>query len=95
SVAGALALSLVFNLLQVGWNVALARGLGLDLPLPVFLVFVPLTAVALLLPAFGGLGVRELSYVNLFARAGVTPALAVALSFSVYLITLATGLVGG
>jgi len=95
AVGGALALSLAFNLLQVGWNVALARGLGLDLPLAVFLVYVPLTAVALLLPAFGGLGVRELSYVNLFAQAGVAPALALALSFSVYLITLAAGLVGG
>ena len=43
-------------------------GVGLRLPLTVYLVFVPLTAVALLLPAFGGLGVRELTYVGLVRR---------------------------
>jgi hypothetical protein len=90
-----LAASLVFNMLQIGWNVAIGWGLGLRLPLSVYLVLVPLTAVALLLPAFGGLGVRELSYVGLFAGAGVPQALALALSLGVYIITVATGLVGG
>ena len=33
AVARALAVSLVFNVLQIGWNVAIARGLGLNLPL--------------------------------------------------------------
>jgi uncharacterized membrane protein YbhN (UPF0104 family) len=90
-----LAISLAFNALQIGWNLAIAQGLGLTLPLVSYLVFVPLTAVALLLPAFGGLGVRELSYVGLFANAGVSQPLALALSLGVYLITLGAGLVGG
>jgi hypothetical protein len=90
-----LAISLVFNLLQIGWNVAIGRGLGLALPLTVYLAFVPLTAVALLLPAFGGLGVRELTYAGLFASAGVPQPTALALSLGVYLITVATGVVGG
>ncbi len=67
----ALVASLVFNLLQIGWNVAIGWGLGLRLPVSAYFVFVPLTAVVLLLPAFGGLGVRELSYVGLFGSAGV------------------------
>jgi len=87
--------SLAFNLLQIAWNVALGWGLGLRLPLVVYLVCVPLTAVALLLPAFGGLGVRELTYVGLFAQAGVPAPTALALSLGVYIITVATGLVGG
>ena len=95
SMLAALAVSLVFNILQIGWNVALAYGLGLRLPLTTFLVFVPLTAVALLLPAFGGLGVRELSYVGLFGSAGVAQASALALSLSVYAVTLSIGLMGG
>jgi hypothetical protein len=95
SVGRGLAASLVFNMLQIGWNVAIGWGLGLRLPLSAYLVLVPLTAVALLLPAFGGLGVRELSYVGLFASAGVTQPLALALSLGVYIITVATGLVGG
>jgi uncharacterized membrane protein YbhN (UPF0104 family) len=90
-----LGISLLFNLLQIGWNVAIARGLGLDLPLAVYLVFVPLTAVALLLPAFGGLGVREMTYVGLFGSIGVPRATALALSLGVYSITVATGLIGG
>lgn len=87
--------SLAFNLLQIGWNVALGWGLGLRLPLAAYLVFVPLTAVALLLPAFGGLGVRELSYVGLFGQIGVPAPTALALSLGVYIITVATGLLGG
>ena len=90
-----LAISLVFNLVQIGWNVAIAHGLGLSLPLATYPVFVPLTAIALLLPAFGGLGVRELSYVGLFGQVGVPAPAAMALSLGVYIITVASGLVGG
>ncbi len=95
TIARGLAASLVFNLLQIGWNVAIGWGLGLRLPLAVYFALVPLTAVALLLPAFGGLGVRELSYVGLFGSAGVPQAIALALSLGVYIITVATGLIGG
>jgi len=90
-----LAVSLAFNLLQIGWNLAIAQGLGLHLSIVTYLVFVPLTAVALMLPAFGGLGVRELTYVGLFGSVGVPRAMALALSLGVYSITVATGLVGG
>jgi uncharacterized membrane protein YbhN (UPF0104 family) len=90
-----LGISLIFNLLLIGWNVALGIGLGLNLPLAVYLVFVPLTSVALLLPAFGGLGVREMTYVGLFGSIGVPRATALALSLGVYIITVATGLIGG
>ncbi len=93
--ARALAASVVFNLIQIGWNAAIALGLGLRLPPLLFFVFVPLTSVALLLPAFGGLGVRELTYVTLLASAGVPQASALALSLTVYAITFAAGLVGG
>jgi glycosyltransferase 2 family protein len=95
AIVAALAISLVFNVLQIAWNVAIAHGLGLHLPLVTYLVFVPLTAMVLLLPAFGGLGVRELSYVGLFGQVGVPQAVALALSLGVYMITVATGLVGG
>jgi hypothetical protein len=90
-----LGISLAFNVLQIGWNMAIARGLGLTLPPATYLVLVPLTALALLLPAFGGLGVRELTYVGLFGQVGVPAPTAVALSLGVYGITVATGLVGG
>jgi uncharacterized membrane protein YbhN (UPF0104 family) len=91
----ALAISLVFNFLQVGWNMAIARGLNIVAPPIAYFVFVPLTAVALLLPAFGGLGVREMTYAGLFDTVGVPQAEAIALSLGVYIITVATGLLGG
>ena len=95
TVVTALAISLVFNVLQIGWNMAIGRGLGLSLPISTYLIFVPLTALALLLPSFGGLGVRELTYAGLFGNIGVPQATAIALSLGVYIITVATGLVGG
>ncbi len=95
ALARGLTASLAFNLLQIGWNIAIGWGLGLRLPLVAYLVFVPLTAVALLFPAFGGLGVRELTYVGLFAQISVPAAAAFALSLGVYSITVATGLLGG
>jgi uncharacterized membrane protein YbhN (UPF0104 family) len=74
---------------------AIGRGLGLYLPVSTYLIFVPLTALALLLPSFGGLGVRELTYAGLFGNIGVPQATAIALSLGVYIITVASGLVGG
>lgn len=87
--------SFAFNFLQIGWFAAIAAGLGLRLPLPLFFVFVPLTAAALLLPSLGGLGVREVTTVTLLGAVGVPQASALALSLCVYAITVATGLIGG
>ena len=95
TIGTALAISLVFNVVQIGWNMAIGRGLGLYLPVSTYLIFVPLTALALLLPSFGGLGVRELTYAGLFGNIGVPQATAIALSLGVYIITVASGLVGG
>ncbi|MEA3337305.1 MAG: lysylphosphatidylglycerol synthase transmembrane domain-containing protein [Chloroflexota bacterium] len=94
-IAKVLLISLVFNLLLIGWNMAIAQGLDLHLSLTAYLVFVPLTSVALLLPAFGGLGVRELTYVALLSSIGVPKSSALALSLGVYVITVGTGLIGG
>jgi uncharacterized membrane protein YbhN (UPF0104 family) len=93
--ARALLVSFVFNFLQIGWTMAIARGLGLQLPIPLFFVFVPLMAAALLLPSLGGLGVRELTTVTLLGSVGVAQASALALSLCVYAITVVTGLIGG
>ncbi len=95
AIVRAFLVSIVFNLLQIFWNVMIGVGLGLRLPIALYFVIVPLTSAALLLPAFGGLGVRELSYVALLGSAGVPQATALAFSLSIYAITVATGLLGG
>lgn len=91
----ALGISLVFNLLLIGVNICLARALALSVPWLSFFIFVPLISVSLLLPSIGGLGVRELSYVALFAQAGVPAVSATALSLLYYMVTVLVGLLGG
>ena len=93
--ARAVAISVLFNLMQIAWNVLIGIGLGVQAPVALYFVIVPLTSAALLLPAFGGLGVREISYVALLGAAGVPESTALAFSLSIYAITVVTGLVGG
>lgn len=55
--------SLVFHLLQISLHVAMAKGLGADVPLSLLLIVVPLANIASNLPiSWNGLGVREHSY---------------------------------
>jgi len=87
--------SLVFNVVLIAWTVFLALGVGIHLPLRYFVVFTPLTSIALMLPSVGGLGVREMSYAALFPAVGVAAPLAVSVSLLLYLTALAAGLLGG
>lgn len=80
----ALLISVVFNLMQVGWWYAMGRALGLELSYGYYVLIVPIMALALLVPSIGGLGVRESLAPFLFAGAGVPPEQAVALSLLVF-----------
>ncbi|MCO6449161.1 MAG: flippase-like domain-containing protein [Caldilineales bacterium] len=91
----AIAASLVFNLSWILTNMAAGWALGIDVPAGVYFVFVPIASLALLLPTFGGIGARELSYVGLFTQVGVPAESAFALSLVIYAATVATGLLGG
>jgi uncharacterized protein (TIRG00374 family) len=94
--AGALAWSLVFNLLQVLANVLVARALGVSVSAWVFFMIVPVATAALLVPiSISGFGVREALYVSFFGQLGVDQALAVALSLATYALDFTTGLAGG
>ncbi len=94
--AAALLLSLWFNLQHVLESYLVARALGLNVPLGVFFLFVPLAAAALLVPvSISGLGVREALYLALFGQLGVGHDQAVALSLITYSLDFAMGMVGG
>ena len=69
--------------------------LGIQASLAQYLVFVPLVSLSLLVPSVGGLGVRELTYVGLFALIGVPEEQAFALGILIYAVTFVTGLIGG
>ena len=96
AIGGALAVSLVFNALLIAVNYLIALSLGLEIPLRYFLLFIPLISFLLVLPiSLSGLGVREGGYVYLFAQAGVSAPLALAMSLLFYALNVATGLIGG
>ena len=88
--------SLPFTVTLILTQVLIARSLGVDLALRYFLLFVPLIALANVLPiSFNGLGVREGTYQLLFVPVGVSPASAVAMSLVFHVVRLVTGLIGG
>ena len=92
----ALALSFVLQFsLGVGqWIIAL--GLGLNTPLAVFLLCVPIANVAAGFPVtLNGLGVRETAYLVLFGMAGMGRDDAIALGLLWFAATMLGGLTGG
>lgn len=74
---GAIALSLFFQSCQIALNIYLARSVGLDLPVGVFLWLIPCLGIASMLPVgVGGLGVREagaVAFLNGALPAGAMP----------------------
>jgi len=90
----ALLVSVVFNLMQVGWWTTTGRALGLSVPFDYFLLVVPVMSLALLVPSIGGLGVRESVAPALFAGAGLAPEQAVALTLLVFALERLASLLG-
>jgi len=84
ALAGALLVSLLFNLIQIAWWAATGRALGLTIPFTYYLLVVPVMSLAVLVPSIGGLGVRENLAPALFAGAGIRPEQAVALTLLVF-----------
>jgi uncharacterized membrane protein YbhN (UPF0104 family) len=96
AIAGALAVSLVFNLIQTAANVLVAQALGVDVSVWTFFLFIPVATAVLLAPiTISGLGLRENVYLLLFGQVGVAEDRAVAFSIGSYSLELAMGVVGG
>jgi uncharacterized protein (TIRG00374 family) len=91
------AVGLAFNALLISMNVLIGTALGIDVPVPFYMISVPITSAVLILPiSFAGLGVREATYLGLFSQVGVGKEFAVTLSLLVYALgTMAPGIVGG
>ena len=90
-------ISLVFDLMLILFNIWVAASLNVDQPLGIFLLFTPLISFSLALPiSIGGLGVREQTYLSLFAVVGVPASTAVAMSLINYVLTnVVVGAIGG
>jgi len=91
----AISLSLAFNILLMIMNYLAALSFGVRISFWYFLLFIPIISFLLVLPiSLGGLGVREGAYLYLFSRVGVPSSSALAISLSIYAVTVATGLIG-
>lgn len=91
----ALGISLIFNILLIFLNYAIALSVSVDVPLSYFFLFVPPTSLALMVPSVGGLGAREWAYTELWPQVGVSAAEAGAMSLLNYAVNAATGVIGG
>jgi uncharacterized protein (TIRG00374 family) len=89
--------SFLFNISLIAMNLFIGLGLGAQVSLVHYAVFVPITSLVLIIPiSFAGLGVREETYRQLFGQVGVPGEIAVAMSLLVYFIgNICTGLIGG
>lgn len=92
----ALALSTLFNLLNIAVYWLCASTVGMDLNLAFYFVLVPLLSLTLIVPiSVGGLGARDWVAQMLLAPTAVPDARIAAWTLSVWTVTAAAGLVGG
>mgnify|MGYP001274496060 CR=1 FL=1 len=94
AVGGALAVSLLFNLMLALWWKTSSLALGLDVGYGYLALVVPVLSVLLLIPSVSGLGTNEMAAPTLFAAAGVTAETAVALSLLNFLAVRLSGILG-
>lgn len=88
--------SLVFNALMIGLNVALGLTFGVHIPLSYYFVFVPIISLLLVIPlSINGFGLREGGYTALFGQAGVATSRALSMSLAFGAVVIITGLIGG
>ncbi len=96
AVGQALAISLLFNLINVMINFLCGRAVGIDLSFGYFLITAPIISVSLMIPiSVGGVGVRDWVTVALFGPMGISNETAAAMSLCLYAVSAAAGLVGG
>lgn len=93
AIAGAMAVSFLFNLMLVSWWAVMGHALQLSVPFTHYLFAVPILSISLLIPSIGGLGVRELVAPVLFAGA-ISEVEAVSLSLLVFAVVRVAGLLG-
>lgn len=90
----AMGISLLFNLMQIGWFAAAGLALGYTVPFTHYFLVIPFLSLAILLPSIGGLGIREGLAPLLFASAGLSDEQAVALTLLVFAIERISGFLG-
>jgi glycosyltransferase 2 family protein len=96
TLARAVALSVAIQTLYALYFGLVAWGLGIDIDVYYFLLFLPPVTLVMLVPiSFGGLGVREVMLVVLFAQVGVGAADVLAVSLTAHVLNTLLSAWGG
>ena len=95
AVAGAFAVSVGFNLINILINWLCGKAVDVGVDLGYFFIVSPLLSVSGMIPSIGGWGVREGVSTAVFAPIGADADVATALAISLGGVTLTTGLFGG
>lgn len=91
-----LAMSLLFQLLWITITVLCGLALGINVPLLIYGLMVPITDIVGLIPIFvNNLGARDLVFTLYLSQVGVASATAIALAFLVFSIRLVVSVLGG
>ena len=91
-----LLISLVNQALVIAVTWILALGLGIDVPLYYFMIFVPVITLISMIPiSLNGMGLREYAHMSLFGAIGVAPASCIALGLLSSAIIVLSSLPGG
>jgi glycosyltransferase 2 family protein len=91
-----LLLSVCLWVFMVFMNMALARGLGAEIPPGYFFIYIPIINIVSSIPVtIAGWGLREQMYVQFFGLVGLERTAAVSLSVSFALVLLLWSLIGG
>jgi len=94
--AQAVAISLVFHLMQIWIQILIAEALKFELPWSYAFVFFPLVDIVAMLPvSISGIGLREGSYLFFLGKLGIAADQAIACGIVWLAIVIASGLVGG
>jgi hypothetical protein len=92
----AMVISLGMIFLGIFITYLISHGLGLDIPLAYFNIFVPIIFLITMIPiSIHGLGLREGAFVFFFAKAGLSVPEALSISLISYVLTLIFGMIGG
>jgi len=96
TVAVVTVLAITYQLSWVTVHIVAARALGLEVPLQLMLLMVPVSDIVGLVPIFfNNLGAREGTFVVFLSQLGRPAAGAVALAFLIFLVRLLVGCLGG
>lgn len=91
-----LVLSFIFQAMVILINVSIIRALGLNIPVSLVFLFIPIILAVTMLPvSMNGLGVREMAYAYFFTRVGISTEEAVAVSICFFLTVTLVSLIGG